>query len=1818
MVQEELCLVALTTSTDAYKPDHENDSASLTPLADFKSKIFIDETTGFKAVVYSADNGDGSHRVIVAFAGTEDGQDMIADLSLGWGQWQENRDKIFDYLKDFNPSEIVFTGHSLGGALAQYATYEYLDNYGKDSGAQVSLVTFNALGGLTGLETNIEDFDLATLSYFDTAHFVVEGDFVSRLGDGHLGNDIYLLRRVYTEEEYYFNPLHDQLADYVDNMPFDLISGHRLETVKTIVDAVGFQNSPAYTPDYLDISHIHAIATMLTLTNYDASHQIESTAAINLLAAGLSRTFAYVAALPDDDPGRVQFKTLIKELGDNIRIGADSDEPAGRILGLLIGSFDWVSLASIPIINSALDHKAFTTKIEVLLADAMSHTDNKLGAEGVNAFASLLIDYAKTVGVELEEIDDGLRDRLVNRFAEGIMFDEINVAGMSRLLTTVLDTLLPGGIDPATPVNSDGFFQIGGNALIAGVDTSPHSLFGSDGNDILLGQSTVTEVFYGNGGDDLMFGGPGVDFIIGGPGNDWLVGGDHDDELAGGADDDRLEDGPGRDKMYGGTGFDTYVLADDGEMDTIVDEDGLGVILFDGDELHGGTSVDGSSTHFSDGVHDYRIEGTDLVIDDTVTVRDWQPGQLDIALGGAPTPPELNLIIGSEGSDSGETLSGTDGDDAIYGLGGDDDLSGGLGDDQLFGGLGDDWLAATPGNDLLDGGDGNDVLISGIGHDRLLGGNGDDFLSAGDGNDRLDGGADTDVLAAGAGNDILYGGDGDDRLYGDGTLEPLNRNWSVSETLDADGLVISVVFDQTVGAATSAADGSDLIHGGGGDDVLIAGGGDDQLFGDAGNDYLDGGAGHDLLDGGDGDDSLHGDARLGATRESDGMDSLSGGAGNDWLEGGYGNDLLDGGDGNDELHGDYLDDPLVGGHDLLDGGAGDDLLLGGAGNDTIYGGPGIDRVDAGHGDDRVWGGSGADTLLGDAGDDLLHGEGGDDLIYGGDGNDGIDGGADHDRLEGEAGNDHLLGGPGDDLLLGGDGDDRLEGEDGQDLIDGGAGADRLAGGDGNDHLQAGSGDDWLDGGAGDDAVLGQEGHDELHGGDGHDNMAGGSGNDRLFGEAGNDQLWGQEDDDQLDGGPGDDILAGGTGHDTLVGGADHDQLYGEDGDDHLDGGDGDDLLAGGYGNDLLQGGAGSDQVHGEYGDDWLGGGAGADLLVGGPGNDTLTGGTGDDDLRGGSGSDLLRGGPGSDLLAGGSGNDRYLFEAGDGQVRIVEQGDTLGDTLQFGVGLAPDDFLAGRDGDDLVLQHRTGDERITVTGWFASTYNRLQSIGFSDGTTWTAADLASASTTVLGSHGDDLLVGDQRAETLAGLGGADQLDGMAGDDTLLGGPGDDLLRGGAGSDRLSGGAGSDRFLFAGGDGHDRLLDAEPGDALEFAPGITPAGVAVAVTWSTDGHQLGLLYGDGDRVDVGDGLSLDTLALQFEATGATLTLDDLIAAAVQRDGYLAHQVEPGAGPVTGTAYADLVTGSAGADHLLGAAGDDRLDGGGGADILAGGSGADQLIGGAGSDTYRYDRGQGHDTLIETSRVEGSVIELGPGLAEADLLWQRDGDSLVLEVADSGETLTYVDWWFRRDVAPLEVRFADGTALSAADLDRKIKTGTEGSDTLRSNPHPERLQGLGGDDRLLGKGGDDVLVGGSGNDLLEGGDGSDSYLFAAGWGADLLVEEIDDPLATDRVLFGSGMQPLDLGFSRAGDDLLVARHQSGDSVRIGGWFVDGASIEAFHTSDGAVLASDDVNRLIESMASFTATTGLDWSDAVDQQPDEVRALLAGYWETTGAAA
>ena len=81
-----------------------------------------DTDTGFKVTTYkNAKTGE----YIIAFAGTETPQDWAQDANLGLDQWKTHKDRIFQYIKGIagSASKIHFTGHSLGGALAQYSIY---------------------------------------------------------------------------------------------------------------------------------------------------------------------------------------------------------------------------------------------------------------------------------------------------------------------------------------------------------------------------------------------------------------------------------------------------------------------------------------------------------------------------------------------------------------------------------------------------------------------------------------------------------------------------------------------------------------------------------------------------------------------------------------------------------------------------------------------------------------------------------------------------------------------------------------------------------------------------------------------------------------------------------------------------------------------------------------------------------------------------------------------------------------------------------------------------------------------------------------------------------------------------------------------------------------------------------------------------------------------------------------------------------------------------------------------------------------------------------------------------------------------------------------------------------------------------------------------------------------------------------------------------------------------------------------------------------------------------------------------------------------
>ncbi len=154
------------TSTD---PDYINlniytDIPQFSWQGDYEFEFSIEDVaTGAKLVIYQNKHND---EVIVAFGGTDgtDLKDWVANSqSVGWNQWAALKDpergNLFGRLAALNPTQVHFTGQSLGGALAQYAAYDYL----KDKSAplpngqpnpfnksSVTLTTFNGLGACRG------------------------------------------------------------------------------------------------------------------------------------------------------------------------------------------------------------------------------------------------------------------------------------------------------------------------------------------------------------------------------------------------------------------------------------------------------------------------------------------------------------------------------------------------------------------------------------------------------------------------------------------------------------------------------------------------------------------------------------------------------------------------------------------------------------------------------------------------------------------------------------------------------------------------------------------------------------------------------------------------------------------------------------------------------------------------------------------------------------------------------------------------------------------------------------------------------------------------------------------------------------------------------------------------------------------------------------------------------------------------------------------------------------------------------------------------------------------------------------------------------------------------------------------------------------------------------------------------------------------------------------------------------------------------------------------------------------------------------------
>jgi RTX calcium-binding nonapeptide repeat (4 copies) len=235
-------------------------------------------------------------------------------------------------------------------------------------------------------------------------------------------------------------------------------------------------------------------------------------------------------------------------------------------------------------------------------------------------------------------------------------------------------------------------------------------------------------------------------------------------------------------------------------------------------------------------------------------------------------------------------------------------------------------------------------------------------------------------------------------------------------------------------------------------------------------------------------------------------------------------------------------------------------------------------------------------------------------------------------------------------------------------------------------------------------------------------------------------------------------------------------------------------------------------------------------------------------------------------------------------------------------------------------------------------------------------------------------------------------------------------------------AAAGRPLEVAGDGW-RFIDRAAGDA-----------VSVELKGSEDRHVHQVIFAraDGDRVT--GGASTDRI---HGGRGHDILRgragDDLL------------EGDAGNDALHGGSGQDVVAGQQGDDELDGGAGNDRLDGGSGDDELSGGRGDDRLRGGTGVDIYRFELGDGADTIEDDGGVVivDDVSITGTMRSDGDRWISADGrfHFMLESEGEGGNTLV--------------IREAAGAAEGLAQGTVRIASWTPGSFgiTLADDAHAQ---------------------------------------------------------------------------------------------------------------------------------------------------------------------
>lgn len=406
--------------------------------------------------------------------------------------------------------------------------------------------------------------------------------------------------------------------------------------------------------------------------------------------------------------------------------------------------------------------------------------------------------------------------------------------------------------------------------------------------------------------------------------------------------------------------------------------------------------------------------------------------------------------------------------------------------------------------------------------------------------------------------------------------------------------------------------------------------------------------------------------------------------------------------------------------------------------------------------------------------------------------------------------------------------------------------------------------------------------------------------------------------------------------------------------------------------------------------------------------------------------------------------------------------------------------------------------------------------------------------TIVGTDGDDVIHGTDKADVIWGGPGDDTIYAGLGNDIICGGAGDDLIHGGRGNDWVEGGAGTDSVFGDLGDDH---VSGGPGNQDEMSGGL-----GIDTVNGGPGNE-DLVRGDYgyDRMDGGPGkgdiASFSTAVAGRKGSGIWVSLPEHKALGDGHDRLFRFE------SIEGSAFRDTLIGDHHPNAIIGGPGNDTIRGGGGRDTLNGGQGADRCQGGptriscgkeptpkgsayvtldpapAGGGGLQVVGGDGPDHF-QVSFAEEEITtpqpEPGPGerkTAKPTTQYEVEpsGTFTVTAAAPlaAGEGCTRTAGnpkqiscptlgparWMMADLGPGNDGLTVLGSLEKVDFVRV--NGGDGNDTIKGGPEEDLLQSGPGSDHLSGGDGSDGLIGGlPGPTYLYGEGGGD--LLAAGGG------------------------------------------------------------------------------------------------------------------------